>query len=341
MSEIFLRDMKSEEAPLILKGQRSSFSPLFALFLSRPRQAVVAELDGKIVGAVTYKIIGDHSVGYLDVAYVDASQRGYGLGTRLYEETMRRLKEAGCHVVAATIRDDNRRSWKIMEKNGCVPVSFAYLVRTFGFTDALRIYFSTHMAYALGHDLWMSTSKPYAQLPAVVLSSFLINYLLLFVASRGNFAFALGALFVLAGEFGFGWLGTLETKARWEVRRPHDGLPLYLAIALTGGLLPLVVSWHPVEDTFDTSQYYHLLARSSLAGWVWVLATAVFSFSLVAGGSFVRGMQHLVVMLLIYRVLAFFPFESYGGKRVYDSSLWLYGLMVALSLPLIVYFFLA
>jgi len=158
MGEPIIRLMAQNEASIVLRGQRKAFSPLFGMFMSRPKEALVAESDGRIVGAVTYKTIptAKGKAGYLDIAYVDSSQRGKHLGSRLYIATMEHLKDQGCEIITATIRDDNRASWKIMQNNGCVALPFRKLVEKVGFAGALLIGAYSHFAYALGHELWVT-----------------------------------------------------------------------------------------------------------------------------------------------------------------------------------------
>ncbi len=245
MGEPIIREMQEHEGQEVLNGQRKSFSPLFALFLSRPRTGMVAEVDGKIVGAATYKLIATKKgkVGYLDIGYVDASQRGNRLGSRLYVAAMDKMRELGCETLTASVRDDNRASWKILENQGCVATPFHRLIGRFGLLGALRIAFNAYHPYAIGHETWI-TGPPIPQSTAKnLIVYFIVNLLIFLIASRGNGYFTLGALVVLGFTVFGGWLGTRGTSAKWYFQRPHAAMPLSFFIALIYGLLPIVGSW--------------------------------------------------------------------------------------------------
>jgi GNAT superfamily N-acetyltransferase len=360
MEELKIRELREQDARAVLKGQRKAFSPLFGLFLSRPKEGLVAEYGGRIVGAVTCKVIpvGKGRAGYLDIAYVDSSQRGKKLGSRLYTAAMEKLRDEGCETITAVIRDDNRASWKIMERNGCVIYPFYRLIGKFGLAGALRIGANAHIAYALGHELW-ATGKPSGrskshQSPLAALPGFIIiNFLLVLLASRGSLPFTLGAMIAVAAEIAGGWLGTLGQPARWYLQRPHAALPLSMFVALTRGLLPSNASWQPVEETYDVIQRPRLLGRTSLFAWIAVYLVTVSSFIVLNPGSLtsllnwmnltnlsslsslqtdaLSGSLSLGLMYLIYRTLAVFPFESFGGLRVYEWKPRIFWLMAGIS----------
>ena len=62
---------------------------LESLWVGKPKQAVVAVKDGKIVGAILYKFFqsSGRKVGYLDYAFVDPDFHGQGVGGILYKES--------------------------------------------------------------------------------------------------------------------------------------------------------------------------------------------------------------------------------------------------------------
>jgi RimJ/RimL family protein N-acetyltransferase len=350
MDEPIIRVMAESEAPIVLRGQRKAFSPLFALFLSRPKEALVAESDGHIVGAVTFKTIptANGKAGYLDIAYVDASQRGNHLGSRLYIAAMEHLKTQGCSIITATIRDDNRASWKIMQNNGCVALPFLKLVEKVGFTGALRIGAHSHFAYALGHELWV-THEPISNSSTRTLFGFIfLNLLILLIASRGAIFFTLGGMVVLAAEVAGSWLGTLSSRDRatWHLQRPHAALPLSFFVSIVRGLLPNNTVWQLEEGHYPIPERKALLGRVSLAGWIATSLATIASYVILEtdlGNDMVEsvfeGMINLGILLLFYRTVAVFPFESFGGRRVYDWSRWRFWLMAVVSVAIIMRIF--
>ena len=341
MNTITVRAMKDQDSPAVLKGQKKAFSPLLGLFLSKPKKGLVAEADNRIVGAVTYNTIpvkGQTSgpaqskpqlVGYLDIAYVDRDYRGQKLGSRLFDAAIDQLHEEGCEIITATIRDDNRASWRNMERNGCTIQPFYRLISKFGLSGALRLGAQAHLAYAVGHEFWVTdTASKKKFTPLSALPAFLIiNFLLILLAARGNVPFSLGALLVFGVEIGFGWLGTLGQPARWYVQRPHSALLLSLFVAVIRGILPNNASWQLVEGSYRSEARASLLGRTSLFSWIGVICVTAGSFITLLFSSqlgvtsfqdqLLSGVLNLGLMYLIYRTLAVFPFESFGGLRVY------------------------
>jgi ribosomal protein S18 acetylase RimI-like enzyme len=350
MEEPIIRLMALDEAPIVLRGQRKAFSSLFGLFLSRPKEALVAESEGRIVGAVTFKSIPTikGKAGYLDIAYVDASQRGKHLGSRLYVAAMEHLKEQGCEIITATIRDDNRASWKIMQHNGCVALSFVQLVEKVGFAGALRIGAHSHFAYALGHELWVTHDPiPHSNI-RTLLAFILLNFLLLLIAARGAVFFTFGGMVVLAAEVVGSWLGTFSSRNRatWYFQRPHAALPLSFFVSIVQGLLPNNAVWQLVEGHYPVSERKSLLGRVSLAGWIATSLATIASYMALEAGvgndvveSVLEGMVNLGILLLFYRTVAVFPFESFGGRRVFDWSRWRFWFMAVVSVAIILFIF--
>lgn len=350
MEEPIIRLMDQSEATIVLRGQRKAFSPLFGLLLSRPKEALVAESEGSIVGAVTFKTIqtAKGKAGYLDIAYVDASQRGNHLGTSLYVAAMEHLKEQGCSIITATIRDDNRASWKIMQNNGCVALPFLKLSEKVGFAGALRIGAHSHFAYALGHELWVTNGPISHSNTRTMLSFILINLLLLLIASRGAVFFTLGGMLVLAAEVSGSWLGTLGSRSRatWYFQRPHTALPLSVFVSIVQGLLPNNAAWQLVEGQYPISERKKLLGRVSLGGWIATSLATIASYIVLEAGlgddvveSVFEGMINLGILLLFYRTAAIFPFESFGGRRVFDWSRWRFWSMAMVSVAIIIRIF--
>ncbi len=80
--EITIREMQEDEATLVQKIGRSSFGFVERLFFDKPKNALVAVMDGEIVGATAYKIFSakDHQkIGYVTFAFVKRGCEGKGI----------------------------------------------------------------------------------------------------------------------------------------------------------------------------------------------------------------------------------------------------------------------
>ncbi len=77
---------------------------------------LVAELDGKMVGAV----LGTHDgrKGWINRVAVHPDYRGRGIARRLVEAVERRCLELGIQIFAALIEDWNETSMKVFERLG-------------------------------------------------------------------------------------------------------------------------------------------------------------------------------------------------------------------------------
>lgn len=345
MDDLMIREMRPDEAGAIVKGQRRAFGFPFSLFVTKPKAALVAVRDERIVAAVTYKIINTAGgkAGYLDVAYTDAEERGGGLGSRLYKATMDTLRDQGCGDITATIRDDNRPSWKIMERNGAAPLPFYRMIGPYGLIGAVKLALVGHLPYALGHEMWVTGYEAKNRVWGMLPGFLVINALLMMLSFGGSALTALGGLAVLTADMAAGFLGTLGTRGRWYLQRPHGGLALSVFVSAIQGILPSHGSWQLREDSYDMKDRAGLLGRSTLCSWIATLIITAVSYGILKAGPqgpaalLLSGAVNLGFMYLIYRILAFFPFESFGGKRVWDWNRWGYGVMAAASAAVVLW----
>jgi GNAT superfamily N-acetyltransferase len=76
---------------------------------------LIAECDGKIVGAVSMRIqlIRQKRIGYIDALVTDKELRGKAIGKSLVDGAISWLEEHGCEVIYATADRYNSPSWNI------------------------------------------------------------------------------------------------------------------------------------------------------------------------------------------------------------------------------------
>lgn len=108
-----------------------------ALFGSRPAaEAIVAELDGDIVGYALYFVTYSTFVGrpgiYLEDLFVQPHARGRGLGKRLLAFVARLAVEHRCGRLEWTVLDWNRPSIEFYERLGAKAMSDWLLYRLTG-----------------------------------------------------------------------------------------------------------------------------------------------------------------------------------------------------------------
>jgi GNAT superfamily N-acetyltransferase len=85
---------------------------------------IVAELDGQLVGALTYfmrpGLFHGGRWGYIDELIVTAAAQGRGIGDALVAEAMRRFEAVGCREAAVATVFGNDRAAALYRKHGLV-----------------------------------------------------------------------------------------------------------------------------------------------------------------------------------------------------------------------------
>lgn len=84
---IIVRDMEVNEAAEVYKIGKRAFTGLESLFVGKPKLALVAVKDEKIVGAILYKFFqcDGKKIGYVDYAFIDPDYHNQGVGGILYK----------------------------------------------------------------------------------------------------------------------------------------------------------------------------------------------------------------------------------------------------------------
>ncbi|MCL2387941.1 MAG: GNAT family N-acetyltransferase, partial [Defluviitaleaceae bacterium] len=144
--EFIIREMQTGEAKLLQKNGSSAFlHSLEAPFMPKPKDALVAELNGEVVGCFSYSIKNYErkKVGYCDYLYVDAAHAGKGIASKLCEEGVNHLWTQGCDYLTASVRDDNVGSWTAFEKHGFVRAKTPKMISAIGLAGYLSLSISS------------------------------------------------------------------------------------------------------------------------------------------------------------------------------------------------------
>jgi GNAT superfamily N-acetyltransferase len=105
-----------------------------ALFADQPRaHALVAELDGRLVGMVTYYAIFSSFIArpglWMDDLFVDAGHRGRGIGEQLVHALCREAQANGCARLDWLVSAANQRGQKFYTRIGATIFDKGRLVR--------------------------------------------------------------------------------------------------------------------------------------------------------------------------------------------------------------------
>ena len=341
---ITIRMMAGDEVKPALKLARKAFAGIECLFISKPKTGIVALIDNQIVGGVFVKQISiqNGSLGYLDTVFVDPACQGQGIGRQLVAAASDYLLQQGCQVLSGIVKDDNVGSWQSFLDSGYKRVSLKEAAHHLGMDGMLKQYFVTPLFACNGMELYLNVktapldAKKVHSLPQII--TYLgLNAVLMLAAYFNHQPFNLFLciyLFLLAGGVLFGWLGSCLTKREWYFRLNSGGAVLVAFINFVGGLYPMIGSWYPKQYE-NTPAFRKAIGITALCEWRFYLAITLLAFLMANQASIFKLTASLGSVFLLYRIIAVYPFESYGGKRVYQWHKAVFLLMAGLSLGLI------
>ena len=347
-----IRDMHPGEECETQKLARKSFGLFEGLFVTKPKTALVAILDKKIVAGFMYQLekIGGKKIGYASFFFTDPAFQGQGIGKRLCEEGVRRLWAEGCDALVTVVRDDNVASWGAFVKNGFARASLPKAAGIFGLPGMAKLHIKTIYWLTIGHELYValrdgasSAACKKGEGAGQIFAYVFINMLLLLTfalrSQNAHFAIASSA-FVFSGVVLAGFVGTLFSRRRkWKFRATSGGALLY---ALTGAIaqafLPLIGNWYPSRYE-NTREFRRDMAANAIAAWMFPIGLA--AFTAIAGAresaheDLSRMMPYvstLASVLLVFRCLPIPAFESSGLGRVFRWNKVIAILLVAASI---------
>lgn len=346
MAQAIFREMREDEGRELYRLAKKSFSPMEALAASVPRNALVAEVEGEIVGAMLLKIYrgrGGRKLGYLDLGFVVPAWQGQGIGKALYPAAIAWLREAGCEVVSAMVKDDNVASWGLLARQGFGIVGYGAFLRRFGLRDGLLMAMRTWFFVACGMNFWTDAPPPkQSGTLREILAAFLL--MLGFQCARQVLRFlqgqalraeelAVGAL-VMGICILAGWLGTLMTKGKWHFQVPRGGFAISFVLMLFGTYFPLLGHWYP-ETWAQDARGRRRLAVVALVEWAVLLflyASAKGTWLAARGLLAVQMTAQYAAILLFFHLLPIYPFEHFGGRRLWNWSKPVFLLMALLTI---------
>ena len=349
--ELTIRQMQPGDAWAMRKLAKKSFGSIEGWFmlLIRPKTALVAVVDEKIVGGFVYKISrnGGKKIGLASLFFADPALKGQGIGKRLSEAGIRHLWEVeACDALVTYVRDDNVASWGAFERQGFVKASLPQLTKLIGLFGMAKLYVETAYAFSIGHDFYVAmpdgeTTARYekkrstaGQLAAYLMIQLLFTIPFFFVNPEPlTLLKALGALFL--GHTAVSYVGTLLSKRSWQFRLTTGGLLLCLLFgAVSRIFIPVIGGWYP--DRYEnTPRFQRDLAVVSMAGWLFLLPFAALPLLAPDPGLFLAYVSAFATVLLVFRCLPF-SIGALGGERVFNWSKVVWALQVAVS-GLVVY----
>jgi len=366
---IIIREMEAYEAGAIQSlGLETFLRSLEGFYVSRPKTAKVAVLNGKIVGSLIYTtdICGGKKIGFVDFFFVNPAHAGRGIGRELCKEGIAYLWSEGYDYLGAVVRDDNVGSWAAFEKNGFTNAGLLKIARAVGFTGFLKMYFKhgyflssacdLHFAPRPDSGAELSSFKKRTGFGQVALNLF-GNFLLLLIGSmigmgilRGTYSFAdffapdspvaiiAALLMVFGGTFLLSYIGTLFSGRKWRFRTPTGGFILNFLISLVGFYFPIGGSFYP-QQYENTSKFRRDMGLSALWSWLYIMVLLTVAVIFAGRLTFISTgtwafISELTSLLLIFRCLPF-PHANFGTSRIFAWNKIVYGVMLLGSVYLV------
>lgn len=228
-------------------------------------------------------------------------------------------------------------------------------VRHLGFWLALKHYFAVPLWAANGMEWYLAVKdkKVPSKRPNSLLQIFLFllaNFLLVLLGTflQGfrvrartpeDLPSYIGAyLLLLLSTVVLGGLGTLFSKREWHFRLNSGGAIQALLLILMWGFYPMIGGWYPKQ--YEKTQVFRReLGVTSLLKWLFLMGLSLGLFlANTEENYFALYLSLFTNLLLLYTMLPFYPFEGYGGGRVYRWNKVLYIAMTLVSAILLVLF---
>ena len=340
--EIIIRKIKKDEKKEVLKIARRAFLGIESLTVSNPDKAMIALIDNKIVGGIIYKIIkcNQKKIAYISDAFVDKKYRNQGIGKKLYQETIEFLWKEKVDGITALVKDDNVGSFKLLMDNGLKRVGFIEIIKNLGFINAIKHYFITPFFIAVGFDFYMAikdskVKEKKSQINQLILF-FLINLFLALpiwigilttnssIFSNLFFAYLTVLIIFILTRY----IGALTTKEKWQFRINNGGMIINLIVNFLGSPYMINGNWYP-EKYENTKEFKEKLARPELIKWLVFLFLPFLYFT---NSPYLKEVAQLSFIYLIFFIIPIYPFNYFGGGRIYQYSkrIWTIVLVVTL-----------
>jgi GNAT superfamily N-acetyltransferase len=354
---ISVRRMRAEEKEAVRSLAGRAFSRPEGVFFSPPPQTLVAERDGRPVGAVVPRVFmlpNKRRCGAVFWLMTDPEARGLGAGGRLLEGALGHFQEHGCRDAFTCVEGYNASSSNLFAARGFAVLSPGEQLRRFGLLGTLALWFQTfRLGTDVGHFLWArpGTRRPDSPTLQWWVGAFVGALVFLLAGWRGGWlggfdpASVIGGAMAILALYGLreaamrlagGSQGLPVRHRAWE-----SAFPLSIAIALAlGWFLPTPGSVYPRDGAWRYRDLLPKLGTIALAG-----ASAVLLFAWAAWASLRFGglPPELAGWLRVAHVaglwLAFFDvlvpfsvFVSFDGRRVWDWSRSAWAVLAAATL---------
>jgi ribosomal protein S18 acetylase RimI-like enzyme len=359
--DVLIRELRPEDRASVAAIAARAFVAMQAYFVVPSRSGgVIALVEGRPAAVSLVRVFnlpGGAKVGMIAWLMTDPEQRGLGLATKLVNESVRKLVEAGCTAIVTDVEGYNTASANVFHGAGFRRLGVSAQLKRWGAFDLFWLWLRTGIAIDPGHFTWVADPEPAAAAPDRAEPTPVRARLLAIVLNAlfALFALSLGGGLFLAGEAGLPdaprtlavFLGVAilllarESAMRlaagtggpaFEFRAWEGGWGMSALIAIAfGRVLPLPGNLYPAGDGWRTRDHIARLGRSAVASAL-VLSALVLAASALRPHSFafIDEIARVIVfvgkpLLLFDTLVAVAPFEGYNARhlRDYHKPTWL------------------
>lgn len=341
IEKLVIRPMRAEEEKTVVKIARKAFTFIEALCVTGAKNAIVADYEGKLIGAIIYSAVnsGTNKIVYIDEAFVDPDYHGVGVGKKLYAETFAYLQEQGYDYITAMVKDDNVGSWKLCLDNGFVRTSLPEAVKHIGVGGLLKHHFRTPMAFATNMDFYMYSTKgnisPKTNHVSQLGVFLLVNLLFAFplwirlMGKPDTLAAYIGAYAtLLAIVMLIRFCGSLFYKEKKGFRMNNCGGFLTILLGFLGSIFPMNANWYPAKYE-NSDSFRRKLAIPELVKWLIFSLLPLLAFTPY---KYTQAIAELSSVYLILSIIPLYPFDAYGAGRIYRYKKWLWMVTAVISI---------
>jgi len=357
VKDIHIRPMLGEEKQEVGAIMRHSFELTQQLFFSWSKDVLVAEKDGKLLGAVILKMFslpGGRKGGLIAWVFTSPEARGTGAGQRLTEAGLEFLEKQGCDEFMACVEGYNSSSSKLFATRGFSILSPGEQFRRYGL-GTLSMWFHTFHYIDVGHFLWVRPAARQPDNPRLQWwGNWLANILIFLLALWRRNSFGQISLlsvvelpllllaFLGARSLSMKWMAYSQ-KMEIRYRAWESGFPLSMLIALAfGGPYPVLGSFYLISDRWRYRELLPKLGPVALSGVLPGLALTWGAWALSQFEGLAPDVSHWIssamnmglILLLFDIVLIFFPFVSFNGRRIWDWNKLVWGICILATMML-------
>ncbi len=338
--EIIVRKIKNEEREELLKLIRKSCSLIKKLFVMNYKNSMVAIVDNKIVGGITYKIINcdNKKIVYISNYFIDKNYKKKEIIKKLYKDTIINIRKEKVDGITAFSESDCDDTIKALMDNGLKQTSFIDLIKKIGFINAIKYYFMTPFSFAIGMDFYTDMKEVKEKKSQIfqLLMFLLLNLVLtipiwvrtLKVHTSNFIALFLAYITILLVSLITRYIGVLTTKERWNFHISNGGFIINLLVNFLSFPYMINGNWYP-QKYENSKEFNEKLARLELIKWFVFLFLPFLYFSDIV---YLKKVAQLSFIYLIFFIIPIYPFDYFGGGRIYRYSkkIWTIVLVVTL-----------